>query len=295
MTEKLIYGADFSGAKTVPNDTWLASGRLSFLNLEMVEVKKVGSHALSAEMIKHTPTAIGIDCPFSLPVDFLNFMARSKQKPLYQSFQEVAEELIFMPFDDFLELAKEFKREPKRFTDNFKGSLAISPLHRGNPSMIQMTYQGIRLIAALPPDRFYTVPFQSEIPDGCAVLEVYPRDVIRYFQLKETGYKSKDKASESQATSARHEIIQSIMDIKSTRALTYKDVPKLIMNKSMYTTVVNNDHALDAVLACYNTAMWQHSKEFSRDYSTKLFVDPLDLDNMDVLLEGWIYRPSPVA
>ncbi len=284
MAEKLIFGVDFSGASVVPNNTWLASGRLSNLGLEIVDVKKVGSLGLKDELTKHKGYAVGIDSPFSLPAEFLHYMARSQQRAQYQSFQEMAEALFHIGQAGFIELAKEFKREPKRVTDKWKGSLAISPLHRGNPSMVQMTYQCIQLLAMLPPDHFYTLPFQSETEGGCAVIEVYPRDTLHYFQLKETGYKSKDKKDEPQVTSVRHEIVQDLLEIKEKRGLTFRNVPKMSMNKSMLASVINSDHALDAVIACYTTAMFAEAKE--------LFVDPFSLNDLDVLLEGWIYRPS---
>lgn len=284
MSERLIFGVDYSGASAVPNNTWLATGRMSSLGFEIVDVKKVGSHGLKDELIKHKGAAVGIDSPFSLPVEFLHYMARKEQKMPYQSFQEMAEALFHLGQAGFIELAKEFKREPKRVTDKWSGSLAISPLHRGNPSMVQMTYQCIQLLAMLPPDRFYTLPFQDKIDGGCAVIEVYPRDTLRFFQLKETGYKSNVKKDEPQVTSLRHEIIRSLLAIKEERGLTYRNVPKLNMNKNSLTSVINSDHALDAVIACYTTAMFLEAKEF--------FVDPFSLDDLDILLEGWIYRPT---
>ncbi|MCC7529284.1 MAG: DUF429 domain-containing protein [Candidatus Melainabacteria bacterium] len=288
MAEKLIFGVDFSGASTVPNNTWLATGRLGNLGLDIVDVKKVGSLALKDELIKHNGHAVGIDSPFSLPAEFLHYMARSQKRTQYQSFQEMAEALFNIGQAGFIELAqnfkKDYKREPKRVTDKWKGSLAISPLHRGNPSMVQMTYQCIQLLAMLPPDRFYTLPFQSEIEGGCAVVEVYPRDTLRYFQLKETGYKSNVKKDEPQVTSVRHEIVQELLQIKEKRGLTFRNVPQLNLNKNMLASVINSDHALDAVIACYTTAIFAEAKE--------LFVDPFSLNDLDVLLEGWIYRPA---
>jgi hypothetical protein len=284
MPENLIFGVDFSGANAVPNNTWLATGRMSIAGLlEIIDVKKVGSQGLIDELIKHKGQAVGIDSPFSLPVEFLNHMARSQQRTPYQSFQEMAEALFFLGQPAFIEMVKTFKREPKRVTDKWKGSLAISPLHRGNPSMVQMTFQCIQLLAKLPADRFYTLPFQDKVADGCAVIEVYPRDTLRFFKLKETGYKSKDKKDEPQVTSVRHEILQGLLELKEKRGLTYRNVPKLAINKNLVASVTNSDHALDAVIACYTTAMFVEAKEF--------FIDPFSLDDLDILLEGWIYRP----
>ncbi|HNB24769.1 MAG TPA: hypothetical protein PKZ32_20275, partial [Candidatus Melainabacteria bacterium] len=107
MAESLIFGTDFSGANAVPNNTWLATGRMSALGLEIVDVKKVGSQGLKDELIKHRGAAVGIDSPFSLPVEFLHFMARKEQRTPYQSFQEMAEALFHLGQPGFIELVKE--------------------------------------------------------------------------------------------------------------------------------------------------------------------------------------------
>lgn len=284
MSEKLLAGVDFSGAKTDPNPTWLAVGRLGNLGLEVMDLKQVGSSALAAQLMKHDNLdAVGIDCPFSLPSDFLSYLAAKKLRPDYQSWQEVAEELVFMSFDDFVEAAKAFKKEPKRFTDSAVASPALSPLHRGNPSMVQMTFHGIRLLAALDPKRFFVLPFQKSIDFGCSVLEVYPRETLRYLTLPNTGYKSKDKKEAEASTEVRRKIIQGLVDLRDKKGLTYKDCPRLTISKGIERLCEGSDHALDAVVALYATALFVSAPQ--------LFDDPLNADNLDVLLEGWIYTP----
>ena len=142
--EKLIAGVDFSGSKDVPNETWMAIGRLGNLGLEIFEVKKVGSHALTKELASHpTLSAVGIDCPFSVPVSFQEFLAQRAPRKDFQSWQEMAMHVVTMPQEEFMTAAKDFKKEPKRFTDTITKAPAQSPLHRGYPSMIQMTWHGM--------------------------------------------------------------------------------------------------------------------------------------------------------
>ncbi|MFN8550671.1 MAG: hypothetical protein U0103_04205 [Candidatus Obscuribacterales bacterium] len=69
MSGVLVAGIDFSGAKTVPNDTWIAAGSLTNMGLEVDEIAKVGSHKVAAELTKPDIcySAVGIDVPFSCP------------------------------------------------------------------------------------------------------------------------------------------------------------------------------------------------------------------------------------
>jgi predicted nuclease with RNAse H fold len=288
MSEILIAGVDFSGSKTVPNDTWLTIGKIGSLGLEVMDVRKVGAHALGKELSENkTLQAVGIDVPFSLPIEFLEFMAAKTLRPNYQSWQEVAEQLVFMSFEDFQALVVEFKKEPKRHCDKVLASPAQSPLHRGYPTMVQMTFQGIRLLATIDPKRFYVLPFQSEIPFGCAVIEVYPRETLRYFNLPNTNYKAKEKKDLEKALVVRKQITEGLVAIREKKGLTYKDFPRFSMPKRFDHLINESDHALDSVIACYATAIWKTAPQ--------LFADPLDSDNLDVLLEGWIYAPKPLA
>ena len=207
MTEQIIGGVDFSGSKEIPNDTWLAVGRLDGLGLEITDLKKVGSHKLAIELAALPQMkAVGLDFPFSLPADFLRFVAGEKKLNIFQSWQEVVEFLIFTSFDDFAELVKSYPMESKRLTDSHYRALAQSPLHRANPAMIQMTYQGMRLLASLDPKRFCVQPFQSANAGSCLVLEVFPRASLWCFGLPHTGYKSKREEGHRKdaADAARH-------------------------------------------------------------------------------------------
>ncbi|MBX9692019.1 MAG: hypothetical protein K2Z81_06520, partial [Cyanobacteria bacterium] len=97
----LVAGVDFSGAKTVPNDTWLAVGELGSLGLNIVSVKNTGSHGLAAELDSVDVRACGMDFPFSLPIEFLRFLARKLGVDEFEEWQQMAEKLVFMSYDNF--------------------------------------------------------------------------------------------------------------------------------------------------------------------------------------------------
>jgi predicted nuclease with RNAse H fold len=282
MTPTLIAGADYSGAKTVPNETWLAIGTLTNVGLEISQLSRCGSHKLAIELnaVKQLK-AVGLDFPFSLPADFIKFLAEKLEQPVFETWQQLVEKLAFLPFEKFLELVTEFKVEPKRLADKALNRVAISPLHRGNPSMVQMTYQGMKLLASLDPKIFFVLPFQDAVPFGCAVMETYPREVLCSLNLPDTGYKTKD--SEQSAT-LRKEIVRRLTRIRESKLVGRENCPNLTLSKGVERAAQESDHALDAVLACYSTAMWHTAP--------KLFKDPFETDDMNVFLEGWIYTPS---
>ncbi len=284
MSGSLIAGVDFSGSKEMPNQTWLATGRLNGLGLEMQEVKKVGSHKLAAELNALAGlAAVGLDFPFSLPGDFIRFCSEKAEGKEFQSWQQVAEHLIFMQPDEFDNLVKEFNKDAKRLTDDDYRGLAHSPLHRGKPVMVKMTYEGIRLLAGLNPARFCVLPFHDRKADGCSVVEVFPRGTLWCLGLPDSGYKSKEKKDQTKMQEARKNILTHLLELRERKGAACRDYPRLNMDKQLQHTAIESDDALDAVIACYTTAIW-----FA---VPSLFADPFSCDNEDVLLEGWIYAP----
>jgi hypothetical protein len=288
MTEQLIGGVDFSGSKEIPNDTWLATGRLDGLGLEIVDLKKVGSHKLAVDLAAIPALkAVGLDFPFSLPADFVRFCAEKNGRSEFQSWQEVVEFLIFTSFDDFAALVKDFQKDSKRLTDARYRGLAQSPLHRGNPSMIQMTYQGMRLLASLDPKRFHVLPFHDRNPNTCAVLEVFPRATLWCFGLPDTGYKNKEKKDADKMQQVRRDLLNKLLGLRDRKEEVWRAVPRLSVDKKLQHVAIESDHALDAIIACYATAVWMIAPE--------LFEDPYDCGSEDMLLEGWLYAPVKVS
>ncbi len=284
-TERLIAGADCTGSKDMPNETWLVVATLTGTGVEVTQLSKIGIHTLAGELSKLTNLhSVGLDFPFSLPREFLNYLSDKADRAPFQEWQEVVEHLVFMPLDMFQDLAHRFKKEPKRFTDKATTVQGVSPLHRGNPSMVQMTWHGMRMLASLNPDKFTILPFHDSGPGHCNVLEIYPRTTLNCLGLPDTGYKSKEKKDKEKMQSTRHKLLQGLL---SVREKTKNIAPKLFFPQKFEHFVVDSDHALDALVACYATAMYAHD--------TTLFADPFACNNIDVLIEGWIFEPQKLA
>jgi hypothetical protein len=285
-----VAGVDFSGSKSEPNETWLALGKFDSMGVTITRLERIGSHKIGPELSKLAGlAAAGFDFPFSLPAEFLQYLADKRNLTPFQSWQSVAECMAFLPYEEFDEIALAFNREPKRYADKSTKPVAQSPLHRGNPSMMQMTYQGIRMLTTLNPEKFAVLPFQSVGKDMCQVLEVYPSATLNACGIQNKGYKSKEKKDKDAMFALRKTMIRQLASLReSTKdpavAASIKDCPRLEINAKFESTAITSDHAFDAVVACYTTAMFVRSPKY--------FVDPLDADNLDVLTEGWIYAPS---
>lgn len=294
--DAIVGGVDFSGAanasanaaKDAPhasNDAWLALASVGSQGVEIVDVEKVGAHALSRVLNENkSVTLVGVDAPFSLPNGFLKHLAQQVPRGDFESWQQIAEHLVFTSQDDFIGLVSAYKKDEKRFCDSAVQPSAQSPLHRGNPAMAQMTFQTIRMLATLDPKRFWVLPFGDPIAFGCGMLEVYPRATLNFFGLTESGYKSKDKKDYDKVSELRRKIATDLQEIREKKGVTFKDIPRLSIPKKFMHFVAESDHALDAIIACYTTGMFKLVPQF--------FADPLAADNLDVLLEGWIYSAA---
>lgn len=286
--QRSIAGISCSISKDAPSEAWLAFGIIEGTHLEIRQINKVGLHALTKELAAlDSLAAIGLDCPFSVPVDFIAFLAESLTGKTIQSWQEIAEQIVFLPFEKFQELAIAFKKESKRFTDNHAQVTGASPLHRGNPPTLHLTHQTMRFLATLDPQKFYVLPFQDPLSNGAAVLEVSPRSTLKCLGLPDSGYKSREKKDHDKMQSIRHKMLQALLNLKSQNGMRFKDCPTLILNKKLEHLVIEFDQAMDALIASFSTALFI--------YQSDVFSDPLSSDNLDVLLEGWIYEPSKLA
>lgn len=287
-----VAGVDFSGSKSIPNETWLAIGKMDSMGVDITHLERVGSHKIGSDLAKVAGlAAVGFDFPFSLPAEFLQYLADKRNLTPFQSWQSVAECMAFLPYEEFDEIALAFNREPKRFADKNSKPVAQSPLHRGNPSMMQMTYQGIRMLTTLNPEKFAVLPFQSVGKQMCQVLEVYPSATLNACGIQNKGYKSKEKKDKDAMFALRKTMIRQLANLRETKdaaiAASIKDCPRLSINAKFESTAITSNDAFDAVVACYTTAMFLRSPKY--------FADPLDADNLDVLTEGWIYAPSFVT
>jgi len=282
----LVAGVDFSGAKTVPNDTWVVTGEVGSLGLTIKSVKNTGSHALAKELdgLKDL-SCVAMDFPFSLPAEFMKFLAKKLEAEEFQEWQNAAEPLVFMNFEQFKQHVDEYGIAAMRYTDSKSLRTAKSPLNVGNPSMVQMTFYGMRMLATLNPARYAVLPFQEDrigkVPTS--VIEIYPREVLYILGLPDQGYKMKDKKSQEKAHAVRKEIVDGLLYMREREGNKYQDCPRMHMDNSIKGQIMASDHAIDALVACYGACLF-HAKP-------QLFLDPWDSDNENMLLEGWIYAP----
>lgn len=284
----LVGGVDFSAAKTNPNETWLAIGEVSSLGMEIKSIERVGSQNLKKELDQISDLQVcGMDFPFSLPMEFLRFLERKLEREEYQEWQEVAMQLVFLSYEQFEEMVEEYDIEPKRFTDKNCARKAQSPLHKVNPSMVQMTYHGIRLLASLDPERYHIPPFQEKLSKGCCVMEVYPREILYLLGLPDRGYKSTTKPKEEAAHKVRREIINGLVELRGRGDERFANCPRLKIDNSIKGKIIASDHAVDSIIACYASGIYASQPD--------LYPDPFDANNLNILLEGWIFAPSKLA
>ena len=286
-------GVDYSAARAQPNATWLAQGRLrpgaGTKNKELViyNLAKTGSEqladALIALLVKEKLIA-GLDFPFSWPAPFLTWLAGR---------QEISDagdcsSMIDWPFTRIEDLALEFGREPRRLTDELIRPKGQSPLHRINPGMLKMTWQGTKLLNRLQKAGCAVAPFDAPgpLPDNDAakgphglVMEVYPAAILRSLALPYKKY----KGSQPEAKALRAEILASLPKVTET----IKTLPGLVLEPHLATLMLASDDALDAVLACYSACLAALLPELSAHQAIIASNMP---DGQDQL-EGWIYSP----
>lgn len=287
MPDQFVVGCDYPAANTAPHQVFLAKASLGSLGAEIIELRKVDSHKLPPELVQmQSLTALGIDIPFSLPGDFLRFVANKCEKPEFQSWQEVIETLVFIDFAFFQKLVEEFGQDAKRFAEQAQGKVGQSLLAKGNVANLQTAFQGMRTLASLDPKRFSVLPLQSPQKGTCMVLETSTRSMLDCLGLPTSGYRGKD-ANKQKSLELRREILTGILELRERKGAEYAKFPRLSMDKKLVHTTCESEHALDAVISCYAACLWVLKPE--------LFANPFDVDNEDVLLEGWIYVPEKVA
>lgn len=285
----LVAGVDYSGAKNVPNETWLVTGEIESLGFYVRTVKNTGSHGLAKELesLKEVQTC-GLDFPFCFPIEFLKFLAKKLEREDFEDWQQVAEALVFMDFEKLQAWVAEYGISPLRYTDSKSLRTAKSPLHHVNPNMVPMTFQGMRFLATLNPDKYTILPFQDRKgKKTCTLIEVYPREILYILGLPDQGYKSKDKKNAEKAHQLRRDILDGLINLREKGGKKFEDCPRLHVDNSLKGMLIASDHAIDALVACYAAALF-HSKP-------ELFPDPLDSDNLNVLIEGWIYGPQKLT
>ena len=293
-----IIGVDFSGAQREVGKTWIARGRLGGNNtLTLENPHRISRLALTNELAGlDEPAVAAMDFPFSVPAEFANcwqeqdVLAAGWGMPNLWAASDTewaAFEATVFYFGERPRRRDE-RKWPVRECDK-DIPIAQSPLKpEGNPTMLPMTFRGMRVLDCLwrcPAVRVSVPPLPDPSPHGSGepltLLEVMPGATLRSFRLPHTGYKDNARFTPEQREQRRE-----------TRQYILNELPQrtnpLTVNLpgDVYVSCIGNDDALDAVVAAITAALWA---EFPAG-----FRHPPQPDHpgyQTALLEGWLYAP----
>ena len=273
-----IVGVDFSGHRDDRN-TWVARGRVQpegELLLDSVQpARRTDLHDLLATI--PTPAVAALDFPFGVPAGFAADL--SPRRPP-RTMPDLWRTVSGMGADEFLATRDRFVAdhgELKRSGDARHFPESYSPLHRVNPNMLPMTYEGIRLLHRWRehyPQRWHVPPLEPPAPPARTVtlLELMPGAFLKAVGLPYKGYKKGRRSAELR------ERITGALATASGVPLPNLDSVRMGCRAS--------DDFLDAVVAAVGAARWAQGGERFRHPQP----DELALAR----LEGWIHVPYPV-
>ena len=272
----VIVGVDFSGHQEDRN-TWVAEGRLDAGGaLRLDSVQPARRFDLRDLMITiATPAVAALDFPFGVPAEFAG---RLSPTSTLRAMPDLWRIVSGMTKDDFLAACDRFvtdNGEPKRSGDARHFPESFSPLHRVNPNMRPMTYEGIRLLhrwRERSPQRWHVPPLEPLARPACTVtlLELMPGAFLKAVGLPYKGYKKGHRAWE-----LREEITGGLGTASGIR------LPNLDLFRMGCHA---NDDFLDAVVAAVGAACWARDNDrFRHPQSDELAL---------ARLEGWIYVPD---
>ena len=281
-----IMGVDFSGARDEKKSaTWLAQGRLegNAFNLETCHpIIRADLTAWLRDL--NEPAVVGMDFPFSVPVEFAQFCHRQipgifpdgGEMPGLWAAADNTE------WQEFLGLREQFMVQhaylPMRMCDP---PTAYSPLQKAPINMVPMTFRGMLLLngifAGQTANSVLVLPLAAPRPGvgpyTTTLLEVMPGVTLRRLNLLPAynGYKGGRYALEN-----RQAILTALPNLVEQRGLNLAGLPYALTQ-----TCRANDDALDAVVAAITAALWSIGVP-SRIEPAECPLAPL---------EGWMYEP----
>ena len=282
-----IIGVDFSGAKA-DNKTWIARGVLTnqgelLLKGTPYPIRREELYELLINV--EPPAVVAMDFPFGVPNKFATHLS------LYCGYlpgniRDLWATVAAITFDDFERERDEFvdaHGELSRVWDRIHYPESISPLHKGGPSMIQMTYHGISLLQRLHQEscnRWQVPPLCPDEPnrDAVTLLEVMPGAALRSRCLPHQNYKNNKGRDPFNNLENRKHIIHNLSENFGIA------LPDLSQYRDLF---IFNDDALDAYIASIVAALWQKDKTaFHRpeDHAANVLEA--------AQLEGCIYAPE---
>ena len=248
-----IIGVDFSGAKADTN-TWIARGNLSAGALTLNYVRPITRDNLRKLLAGLAPPAcVAMDFPFGVPSEFANYISPDHpprgMRDLWATIDAMDSFETFKgKRNDFFP----FHGEPKRAWDQIHHPQSQSPLHKSGPSMIQMTYHGIKLLHELhqEPGKLWHVPpidSGNRKNDAVTLLEVMPGAALKNKRLPYEDYKNNKGKKPLENLKNRKYIISNLADRFGI------DLPNLQAYRDLF---IFNDDALDASIASIIAALW---------------------------------------
>lgn len=291
-----IIGVDFSGAgaDTHVGKTWIAEGLLEGNTLILANPNRISRDGLTKKLAGlDKPAVAAMDFPFSVPEVFArcwqkrpDILAEGATMPDLWAASAILKWTNFKGLQDELRIVEFVKQqgEPKRACDPPE---SYSPLHYANPNMVPMTFRGMQMLNRLwqgptadpvivPP---LPQPSRHGKIDTITLLEVMPGAVLRRFGLPHTGYKDNSRRLGQRE------------DRKKTRRHILDELPQRINPLTtnlpgVYAQCLENDDALDSVIAAITAALWVIDR--------KRFIIPPAPGQPNYnqsLLEGWLYIP----
>jgi hypothetical protein len=265
-----ILGVDFSGARA-DNNTWLAQGLLDAEGLTLRSCRSVSRGELTSILSSLAgPAVAALDFPFSVPLEFARYW-----QPEAASMPQLWAAASSMQFDQFLAMRDAFVArwgEPKRHCDTYHPE-SFSCLHKVNPNMVPMTFQGMRMLDKLWPSDCAVPPLEPKDAEKPVILEAMPGAALKALGLPYKGYKNGQRALE---------LRQRILEGLPRRS----HMP--VGNLEEFSALCLTSHdCLDAVVAAVVAALWAGNPAVFR-HPPKAGHGQLD---PTTLIEGWLYAP----
>ena len=248
-----IIGVDFSGAKA-ENKTWIAQGILEAGALTLNAVYPITRDDLRKLLAGIAPPAcVAMDFPFGVPGEFATYISHGRPlRDMRDLWDTIGAMGGFETFGGLRDAFVPFRGELKRVWDQVHHPQSQSPLHKGSPSMIQMTYHGIKLLHDLHqvPGKLWQVPpvdLGNPNHDAVTLLEVMPGAALKDRDLPHQNYKTNFGPKALMNLENRKEIIANL-------SLNFGiDLPNLQDYRDLF---IFNDDALDASIASIIAALW---------------------------------------
>ncbi len=271
-----IIGVDFSGAEEDRN-TWITLGHLNDNGKLLLDVVHPIRRADLYDLLSTipTPAVVALDFPFGVPGKFAAHLCGNNPPA---DMPDLWDAVAGMDADQFSDARNQFVAdhgEPTRAGDARHFPESYSPLHRVNPNMLPMTYQGITLLHRWHqnhPQRWHVPPLEptAQPEETVTLLELMPGAFLRSLDLPYNGYKRGANALQLRE-----------------RILTGLSAASRVRLPNLHTVRMGcraNDDCLDAVVAATAAAAWAQDAQ--------RFRHPTAGELAEARLEGWIYVPA---